>query len=411
MENPKISTVNVYEEGALKVERLSSNEVMFTIIGCVIGSGSLGTAYAARLAGWPVITLWFILAGFLTTCSMLYVAETSLRTRKLVQLPGLAEKYIGKSGSFIVFMAVLVNALGCLIAYFNGSGAIISELLNVPKWIGILIFLIPAAGVAWFGLKATGFGAKVMSTGMIALLVILCFATFVSGKINVNNVLFINWKYSIPLFNVAAFSYIGQYLVPDLARGMSHDPKQLAPAIVKGMVISGVILCMIPLSVLLMNSPDEVTQIATISWGEALGLWAFFIANLYALIAMLTSYWAIKTTIVTSVVDILKLESEWNIKTRLAITVGVIALPLYLSITGLVGFVNAIYAAGTFGGIVMAIIPVMMLRKSRQVGEIQPAWTCGWYSHTLVQGTLIFVYSGAFLYALLSLAGFLPSGW
>ncbi len=407
----KASENSVYEEGALKITRLTNKEVLFTIIGCVIGSGSLGTAYAARLAGWPIIALWFVVSGFLTTCSMLYVAETTLRTKKFVQLPGLAEKYVGKPGAVIIFLAVLVNALGCLIAYFNGSGAIISQMIGVPRWVSMLIFLIPAAGVSWFGLKATGIGAKVLSFGMIIILTILCIATFFSSKVDFSNVVFVNWKYAIPLFNVAAFSYIGQYLVPDLARGMSHNPRALAPAIVKGMIISGVLLICIPFSVLLVNDPAEVTQVATLSWGEALGLWAFFIGNIYALIAMLTSYWAIKTTIVTNIVDVFKFRSEWDIKTRLSITAVVTAIPLFLAITGLVGFVNAIYAAGTFGGIVMAIIPVMMLRKSRKIGEVEPSWTCSWYSHSFFQGLLIVVYSLAFIYAVLSLFGLLPAGW
>ncbi|WP_432664334.1 aromatic amino acid transport family protein [Wukongibacter baidiensis] len=402
---------SVYKEGALKITKMTPAEVTFTVIGAVIGSGCLGTAYASRLAGWPVIALWFILAGFLTVCSMLYVAETSLRTKNLVQLPGLAERYVGKVGSIIIFASVAVNSIGCLIAYFNGSGDILAQMLGVSREIGMIIFLIPAVGVSWFGLKATGAGAKLLSIGMITLLVVLCIASFLSDKVDVNNVVFVNWRFAVPLFSVAAFSYIGQYLVPDLVRGMSHDPKKLAPAIVKGMVISAVLLIMIPLSVMLINKPDEITQVATLSWGQALGDWAFFTSNIFALIAMLTSYWAIKTTFVTNVVDVLKLKSEWDIKTRVVITAVIVAIPLYLSMGGLVGFVDAIWAAGTFGGVVMAIIPVMMLRSSRKTGDIDPEWKCGWYSHAFFQWALIIIYSSVAVYAVFGMLGYLPAGW
>lgn len=40
---------SVYEEGALKYRKLTPMEVIWTIVGCGIGSGSLGTAYAADL--------------------------------------------------------------------------------------------------------------------------------------------------------------------------------------------------------------------------------------------------------------------------------------------------------------------------------------------------------------------------
>ena len=65
--------------------------------GATIGSGVLGLAYASRKAGWPVLLTWLLVAGFLSIASMLYVAETALRTRQPLQLSGLAEKYVGKA--------------------------------------------------------------------------------------------------------------------------------------------------------------------------------------------------------------------------------------------------------------------------------------------------------------------------
>lgn len=84
------------EEGALKTTKLTFYEAISIIVGANIGSGILGLAYSTRLAGWPVLLLWLVVAGLFTTFSMLYVAETALRTRKPLQLPGLAEKYVGK---------------------------------------------------------------------------------------------------------------------------------------------------------------------------------------------------------------------------------------------------------------------------------------------------------------------------
>ena len=44
-----------YQEGALKIHRLTPAEVIFSVVGCGIGSGCLRTAYSARLAGLPVL--------------------------------------------------------------------------------------------------------------------------------------------------------------------------------------------------------------------------------------------------------------------------------------------------------------------------------------------------------------------
>ena len=65
------------EEGALKTAKLSLYEAVAIIVGANIGSGILGLAYSSRLAGWPILVLWLIVAGVFTTFSMLYVAETN----------------------------------------------------------------------------------------------------------------------------------------------------------------------------------------------------------------------------------------------------------------------------------------------------------------------------------------------
>ena len=103
-------------------------------------------------------------------------------------------------------------------------------------------------------LKAMGVGNKLMSVGMIIMLVVLTIASFLSKDGDFSRVTESNWSYAIPIFNVAAFSYIGQYLVPDLARGLSHDPKKLAPAVSIGQLLVCILLIIVPLGG---NVPDS----------------------------------------------------------------------------------------------------------------------------------------------------------
>ncbi len=176
-----------FEEGALKIEPLTLTEGAAMIVGANIGAGILGLAYGARHAGWPILVFFLIFAGALTTISMLYVAETTLRTKKTLQLSGLAEKYVGQIGSWLMFASVVINSLGCLIAYTNGSGRILSEFLGVPTAVGSLIFFIPSLVVIWFGLRATGVAEKIITTGMIVLILILVGATILGPGINLEH--------------------------------------------------------------------------------------------------------------------------------------------------------------------------------------------------------------------------------
>ena len=401
----------VIEEGALKVTKLTMYEAMAIIVGANIGSGILGLAYSTRLAGWPILLLWLIVAGVFTTFSMLYVAESALRTKKPLQLPGLVEKYVGKAGSVLVFISVCANSIGCMIAYTSGSGNILCTLLGLPNWAGSLLFTVPCVLVVWFGLKATGLWEKFMSTGMVVLLAVIIIASFLSGKADVSRAMYANWKYAVPLLSSAIFCYIAQYAVPELARGMRHTPKKLPVAIILGMFITGVLLAVVPLAVLSLTGADKVTQVATLAWGEALGTWALYTANIFALCAMMTSYWAVGGSMLTNIVDMFKLKDEKETKTRLIAIACTVLPPFILAYAGLVSFVDAIGWAGTFGGVIMSIVPVLMVNNARKKGDIEPEWKCGWYAHPAVQGAIIVIFGLAAIYFICSMVGILPAGW
>lgn len=399
------------QKSALKVQKLTFWEATMIVVGANIGSGILGLAYSARKAGWPILLLWLIVAGIFTTFSMLYVAETTLRTEKPLQLPGLAERYVGKLGAVLIFISVAANSIGCMIAYMTGSGNILAKMLGIPNQMGSLLFAIPAIIVVWLGLKATGIAEKIISTGMMVMVGVIILASFLSDKADIHSAIYTNWTYAVPVFNVAIFCYIAQYAVPELARGLRHKPKELPLAIMTGMFLTAVLLALVPLAVISLTGPEKVTQVATIAWGEALGQWAFFVANIFALCAMMTSYWAVGGSFLTNIVDMFHLKSESDFKTRLICVACVCIPPFVLAYSGLVGFVDAIYLAGTFGGVIMSILPVLMLNQSRKKGDLQPDWQCGWYSAGWVQALLIILFCGAAVYAVFDLLGFLPSAW
>lgn len=342
---------------------------------------------------------------------MLYVAETTLRTKKPMQLPGLAERYVGKLGAVLVFISVCANSIGCMIAYTNGSGNILSQLLGISRPMGSLLFTIPAVLVVWFGLKATGIAEKFISTGMIILLAVIIGFSFISGKADLSRAIYTNWTYAVPVFNVAIFCYIAQYAVPELARGLRHDPMSLPKAVIIGMTITGVLLALVPLAVISLTGAENVTEVATLAWGQALGSWALYAANLFAICAMMSSYWAVGGSMLTNIVDMFKFKNEHDTKTRL-IAIACVGLPPFiLAYSGLIGFVDAIYLAGTFGGVIMSILPALMVNSARKNGDMEPDWKCGWYASKSVQAVIIILFCAAACYAVFDLLGFLPSAW
>ena len=318
----------------LRVEKITFWEGVAMIIGTNIGAGILGVSYAARQAGYMPLLFWLVVVGVITTVTMLYVAEATLRTRQHEQLSGLAQRYVGGFGSWLMFASVTVNALGALIAYMSGSGDLMHSLFGIDKRIGSILFFIPAALILALGLKALGRSEKWITSLMVLMLLVLVGATLFFPTTDFRRLLDGSWLYMVPVFNLVVFIYCAQYIVPEIARGLSHTPKQLPKAIVTGMFCTFALIALVPLSVISLNGLDNVSQVATVNWGNALGSWAFFMANGFALFAMLTSYWGIGGSFLTNIADRFSLKVDDNLKVR-SLTVVVVALPpLVLAYSG-----------------------------------------------------------------------------
>lgn len=400
------------ENGNLEVRRLTFTEAVMLVVGATIGSGVLGLAYASRKAGWPVLITWLLAAGFLSVASMLYVAETALRTRRPLQLSGLAEKYVGKAGSWLIFFSVGATSFCSLIAYITGCGKILSTFLGLPLEEASLLFSIGATAVVWLGLKVTGAAEKFLGLGMILMLVLLVGASFLRARVPLDEILYAHWTWGIPVFNIAVFCYAVQYIVPELARGFRDRPEKLVPAILGGTGISFLILALMPLAVFLMLPGKEITEVASLSWGRALENPLFYLlVNFFAFCAMLTSFWAIAESFLTNCIERLGFRSERDIRSRALCLAFIVIPPIFLASSGLVGFVSAIFSAGTFGGIIMSVLPVFMLRSARKKGDQEPCWQCGWLAARPIQELVLVVFLASGVYALLSMAGMLPKGW
>ncbi|MEQ1963768.1 amino acid permease [Xenorhabdus khoisanae] len=390
---------------------LSFLEGVAMIVGTNIGAGVLSIAYASKKAGFLPLLFWLVLVGVLTTITMLYVAESTLRTRAHLQLSGLAKRYVGSVGAWLMFVSVCINSVGALTAYMTGSGKLLQSLLGISPTLGSLLFFVPAAGVLYLGLKAIGRGEKFISIGMVVMLSVLVAATLLKDSTQMRHLLDGDWRFMVPLFNVVVFCFSAQYIVPEMARGFAYKPEQLPKAIIVGMVVTFILLAVVPMSVIALSGPDDISDVATISWGQALGQWAFFSTNVFALCAMLTSYWGLGGSFLTNIFDKFRLGNDEQPLRRFGVLLLVVVPPFVLAYSGLVSFVNALYFAGVFSGVILSIMPILILRGARKYSDQTPLWQCSWITHPLLQISIVLLYLTSAVYAIASLLGYLPSGW
>ncbi|QVI98658.1 amino acid permease (plasmid) [Corynebacterium diphtheriae] len=401
------TTVSARED--YKESHVSPLQGVALIFGTNIGAGILSLPYAGRNGGFLALFLALVIAGTLTTISMLYVAEVSLRTKRPMQLSGLAEQYLGNWGRWAVFVAIMVNGTGALIAYAAGSGELLNNLVGIPPIAGTLIFFVIGSIIMYKGLEATGVSELLITTAMALIIFILCGWTFIGPGISLSNVWVFNPYFIIPIMNLAVFTFMAQYVVPELARGMEKQHSaQISKAIIAGMVVTGFMLSLVPFAALGLLG-QSVSEVVTLSWGEKLGQSAYYMANVFALLAMFTSFMAIGYTTMRNVIDI----AHWpqHGKQRAIAVLITVLIPLFISLAGFGGFVSALSYAGGLAGVIMSIVPVLLLNASRIRGDREPAWTVGWSSHPIIQWTIILVYGLAGLYSVGTILGIVPAGW
>ena len=99
--------------------------------------------------------------------------------------------------------------------------------------------------------------------------------------------------------------------MPELARGLAeNNAKALPKSIVVGMCATGFLLALVPLAALGMMGREGITEVVTVAWGQQLGSVAYYMANIFAVLAMMTSFWAIALTLMTNIFDRFKWPAE-----------------------------------------------------------------------------------------------------
>ena len=342
-------------------KKLTVWEAACIITGYGIGGGVLAMPYLVNKNG-IIASFAILLIAFLASYLLhLMIADVVCKCKEGNQVVSIFSRFLFRgrakfalSISFFVLMAIVLIAN--LAAYIEGSSEVITSFLPLTPFLAKLLFYCIAASVVLFGLKAVGVSEKIAVIFIFLLILTLAFATaFVPTNplpLKIGGI-----KESLNLFGIAMLAFSSFFSIPQAVEGLEKDAKKIKKAVFLGLFNNFVIIIVISISALLASK--EVTIVAIAGWSAALGPWAQIVANVFTILAMLTTYWSISLALSSIVEEQLKLKTQlcWLLST----------LPsLLLTLIGIGDFLSLLEIAGGAIAIIVAVMVVPTYRIARK---------------------------------------------
>ena len=128
-------------------------ESVAILIGTIIGAGILAIPFVMAKAGFLTGLLVLAVVAVMMVVINLIIGEITLASSKLHQLPGYAEKYLGKWGKWSMFYTMLFVLYGALLAYIIGEGQVLTALFDGNVTVNSLLFFAVGAFLVYLGLN------------------------------------------------------------------------------------------------------------------------------------------------------------------------------------------------------------------------------------------------------------------
>ncbi|MBR9679143.1 MAG: hypothetical protein GON13_02660 [Nanoarchaeota archaeon] len=333
-----------------------------TIIALVVGAGMLGLPFVISQAGFWNGVFQIVFLGLMITVLNLFVGEVVLRTKGNHQLVVLAKRYLGVNAKRLMFWAFILSQYGALTAYLVGINSV---LVNVFGFYGHLIsYLVIGAMfiLLLFRLHVIARAESFLSLLLVGVILLLCM--FIVPNSRFENFSIIS---STPFvgYGVILFGFMGFTIIPEVAREMNDDKKNLAKII---MFSYGVIIF---LYVLFSYSfvgvfGSSVDSVATQSLTGGL----LFIGAFMTLLLFVTSFLAIGVVMK----DMFMLDMKFKKRVPWFLT---LAVPLFAWLVLQPGFIGILSVIGSFSGGVIGCMICLMVIKSREKSNRKPEFVVG----------------------------------
>ncbi len=373
-------------------------EAVATLVGTTIGAGVLGIPYVVAKSGLAVGLLHIIIIGAAVLLVNLLVGEVVLRTKGNHQLTGYAEKYLGKNGKRLMALAMVFGIYGALLAYTIGVGNSLNAVLpqlNSVAW--SIMFFAAASAIVYFGLKAVEKSELLLSFLTITVISIIIVVAATSGKFSAANFTKTSVQNIFLPYGVVLFAFLGAVAIPEMKEelGSGKARKLLKRAIMIGGFVPIILYGLFAVAVVGISGA-ATGQIATVTIGKMLGERMILFANLFAVLAMSTSFIALGLALKEMYVYDYRLKR----KTAWALTCFI---PVLAFLLGLKNFIAVLGVAGAVaGGIEGILLVAMHIAAKKKRTEVKPEYAINMPRLVTIALALMFLFG--IIYAVITAA-------
>ena len=331
-------------------------ESVAILIGTTIGAGILAIPYVMAQSGFLTGLLVLVVVAVMMVVINLIIGEITLASSKLHQLPGYAEKYLGKWGKWSMFYSMLFVLYGALLAYIIGEGQVLTALFGGNAMTNSLIFFAIGALLLYLGLDIIKRFEVYLS--LLILIIIFIIYYFSSSHIQTTNLLDFSWAKILIPYGVILSASMGYSSIPQMREVLKGQEKLLKRAIIIG-TLAPIIIYLFFTLVVVGVTGRETTELATIGLGNIIGQRMIIFGNLFALVTMATSFLTLGLAIKKTYIQDFKIKK--NVAWFLTCT-----LPLLLFLIGVNSFVGVLSFIGALAGGLQGVVIILVFMKMKQ---------------------------------------------
>jgi len=373
----------------MKIKNISLFEAIATLVGTIIGAGILGVPYVFSHSGFWTGTFALILVGSAMLVMKLLFGEATLRTPGIHQLSGYAEIYLGKIFKYLMSFSLILGIYGSLLAYTIGQGEVISALTGLSSDLSSLLFYFVGSILVFFGLNLVKKVELWLTAAIIFVIIII--GVISAPSIKLANITGFDISSLFMPYGVILFACSGIVAVAEIRQELAHRKKLMKPAILIGASVPVLIYFLFAVFAVGVSG-TEVTPIATLGLGYALGWKALLAINIFAFFAISTSFLTLSLALKQVY------QFDYKIKPVLSWLLAM-SIPIIIFLAGARDFIQVLGIVGALSVGFTGIMNVLIYFSARKKGTLEPEYKIPLWLGNISGGVIIIIFVFGLIYA------------